>query len=115
MIRKITIIAVSVLPMYALRGSLSARDRGVASGKSTAPGGQTGGTTGRNWALGPFVKLRNPILRPNPNATFLCPVSGRSVKWEEQNVYNPAAVVRDGKLRCEVPLPSRTTITLVGH
>jgi len=84
MIRKITIAAVSVLATCAFGDTGSAQD--------------TGGTTGRNWALGPFVKLRNPILRPNPKATFLCLVSRRSVKWEQQNVYNPAAVVRAGKV-----------------
>ena len=98
MIRKITIIAVSVLAMYALRDAVSPQDGGAVSAKSTAPGGKTGQATGRPWALGPFVKLRSPILRPNPKAAFLCPVSGRSVKWEEQNVYNPAAVVRAGKV-----------------
>ena len=98
MILKITIIAVSVLAMCALRYTVSAQDRGVVWGKSTAPGGKTGATIGRHWALGPFVKLRSPILTPNPNATFLCPVSGKSVKWEQQNVYNPAAVVRAGKV-----------------
>ncbi|MBP7937744.1 MAG: hypothetical protein KA354_24155 [Phycisphaerae bacterium] len=29
---------------------------------------------------------------------FRCPVLGKQVRWEQQNVYNPAAVVRDGKV-----------------
>lgn len=55
-------------------------------------------TTGPDWALGPFIKQKSPILTPSPDATFLCPVSGKTVAWEEQNVYNPAAVVRGGKV-----------------
>jgi beta-1,2-mannosidase len=50
------------------------------------------------WALGPFVKVERPVLEPDPKPTFRCPVSGKTVRWEMQNVYNPAAVVKDGKL-----------------
>jgi len=52
----------------------------------------------RKWAMGPFVKLDKPVLSPNPEAKFQCPILGKEVRWEEQNVYNPAAVVRDGKV-----------------
>ena len=54
--------------------------------------------TPEDWALGPFVKLERPVLEPNPAATFRCPVAGKTVRWEAQNVYNPAAVVKDGKV-----------------
>lgn len=50
------------------------------------------------WALGPFVKQDKPVLEPNPSATFSCPVAGKVVHWESQNVYNPAVVVKDGKV-----------------
>ena len=50
------------------------------------------------WVMGPFVKRKEPILRPRPDSRFRCPVRGREVRWEEQSVYNPAAVVRDGKV-----------------
>lgn len=52
----------------------------------------------RRWDLGPFVKRKQPILLPTPDSRFHCPVRGTKVRWEEQNVYNPAAVVRDGKV-----------------
>jgi len=52
----------------------------------------------QNWAMGPFVKLDKPVLLPNLDATFECPVTGNVIRWEEQNVYNPAAVVRDEKV-----------------
>lgn len=51
------------------------------------------------WALTPFVKTDsvNPILTPGQNE-FTCPVRGSRLKWDEKDVFNPAAVVRDGKV-----------------
>lgn len=53
-----------------------------------------------DWALLPFVKLDrvNPILQPMPALTFTDPILQQRVKWAEKDVYNPAAVVRDGKV-----------------
>lgn len=47
-----------------------------------------------------FVKVDslNPILRPTVNQEFDCPVSKTKVQWEERNVLNPSAVVKDGKV-----------------
>ncbi len=50
------------------------------------------------WGMGPFVKHPKPVLTPNAESKFTCPVLGKDVRWEAQNVYNPAAVVRDGKV-----------------
>lgn len=52
------------------------------------------------WALGPFEKqdAANPILGPLPHTTFRCPLRGEEVHWEEKDVFNPAAVVREGKV-----------------
>ena len=50
------------------------------------------------WDMGPFVKRKEPILQPTPDSRFQCPIRGKEVRWEEQNVYNPAAVVRGGKV-----------------
>ncbi|MBM4089140.1 MAG: hypothetical protein FJ276_06895 [Planctomycetes bacterium] len=50
------------------------------------------------WAMGPFVKQDKPVLSPTSDSTFDCPIEKKSVRWEQQNVYNPAAVVRDGKV-----------------
>jgi hypothetical protein len=50
------------------------------------------------WDIGPFVKHQEPVLRPTSESRFTCPVRGKEVRWEERNVYNPAAVVRDGKV-----------------
>jgi len=51
-----------------------------------------------SWALGPFTKLPQPVLSPTPDSTFDCPIEKRTVRWEEQNVYNPAVIVREGKV-----------------
>jgi predicted GH43/DUF377 family glycosyl hydrolase len=53
-----------------------------------------------SWIVGPFVKLdsANPCLIPSPASEFRCPVRGNEVHWEEKDVFNPAAVYRDGKV-----------------
>lgn len=53
---------------------------------------------GPAWAMGPFAKLDKPVLSPTPDSTFDCPIEKTRVRWERQNVYNPAVVVRDGKV-----------------
>jgi beta-1,2-mannosidase len=52
-----------------------------------------------SWALIPFVKADsvNPILSPG-NGLFICPIRNEKVLWEEKDVFNPAIVVKDGKL-----------------
>src|SRR5439155_16252452 len=58
------------------------------------------GGQGPGWMFGPFEKPQqvNPVLRPNPAATFLSPVNDSIVRWEEYATFNPAAVVRGGKV-----------------
>jgi predicted GH43/DUF377 family glycosyl hydrolase len=51
-----------------------------------------------DWAMGPFEKQLRPVLSPSQDSEFHCPVEDRRVRWEQQNVYNPAAVVRDDKV-----------------
>jgi len=52
------------------------------------------------WALTGFEKVDsiNPILSPSAEQVFKCPVAGKEVRWEERNVLNPTAVVKDGKV-----------------
>lgn len=56
--------------------------------------------TTKDWALLGFVKADsiNPILEPSPDQAFFCPVNKKQIKWEEKNVLNPSAVVKDGKV-----------------
>jgi predicted GH43/DUF377 family glycosyl hydrolase len=53
-----------------------------------------------DWCLGPFARIPRgkPVLSPNPDSTFTCPMRGRPVRWESDHVFNPAAIVRDGKV-----------------
>ncbi|MBA2498517.1 MAG: glycosidase [Chitinophagaceae bacterium] len=57
-------------------------------------------STGTPWALLNFTKVDslNPILVPDSTQSFHCPVRNAMVNWEERNVLNPSAVVRDGKV-----------------
>lgn len=52
------------------------------------------------WTIEGFVKADdlNPVLSPSGDLSFYCPVAEKEVRWEERNVLNPAAVVRDGKV-----------------
>src|SRR5260221_6187457 len=50
-----------------------------------------------SWTLLPFVKADsiNPVLFPDSNAVFNCPVRHEKLRWEEKDVFNPAALVRN--------------------
>ncbi len=52
---------------------------------------------GTGWQLLPFVKAdeANPILVPDTASSFRCPVKNATVQWEEKDMFNPAAVVRN--------------------
>lgn len=52
------------------------------------------------WMLGPFDRIEadNPVLEPRPRTTFPCPLQGRPIAWEAKDVFNPAAVVRNGNV-----------------
>jgi predicted GH43/DUF377 family glycosyl hydrolase len=55
---------------------------------------------GREWMLGPFEKVPavNPAITPGGPAEFLSPMNDSLVRWEEYATFNPAAVVKDGKV-----------------
>ncbi len=50
--------------------------------------------------FGPFEKPRdvNPIIAPNPDSKFFSPMNDSAVGWEEHATFNPAAVVKDGRV-----------------
>ena len=52
-----------------------------------------------SWVIGPFLRPEgvNPVLVPQPTS-FHCPMRKEQVKWEESDVFNPAATVKDGKI-----------------
>jgi beta-1,2-mannosidase len=54
----------------------------------------------KDWTVLPFIKADeiNPVLVPNSSTLFDCPVRNSQVKWEEKDVFNPAAIVRNDTL-----------------
>ena len=60
----------------------------------------------QDWVLGPFIKPKeNPIVGADSTFKFFDPIKKDSVSWQKADVFNPAAIVKDGKvylfLRCE--------------
>lgn len=53
-----------------------------------------------SWAMGPFVRPAgvNPILVPNAKSVFTSPFSDSLIRWEENDVFNPGAVVSNNKV-----------------
>lgn len=52
------------------------------------------------WALGGFVRPEgaNPVIAPDSLTGFFCPMRRERVGWKESDTFNPAAVVRDGRI-----------------
>ncbi len=61
---------------------------------------QTGSNAQKQgWLVGPFTRPVNaPVISPAPQSTFTDPISGKQVHWEALHTFNPAAIVRDGKI-----------------
>lgn len=50
-----------------------------------------------SWSIGPFSPPVR-VLDDRPEVTFVCPVTQTSVAWAAKDIFNPAAVVRDGRI-----------------
>jgi beta-1,2-mannosidase len=52
------------------------------------------------WELGPFTRPAsgNPVIAPRPESTFIDPILKKPVHREALHTFNPAAIVRDGKV-----------------
>jgi len=52
------------------------------------------------WEIGPFTRPAsgNPVITPLPQSIFTDPVLNTPVHWEALHTFNPAAVVRGGKV-----------------
>lgn len=53
-----------------------------------------------DWQIGPFVRPPHaaPVITPNKSSLFRDPVDGKPVHWEALHTFNPAAIVRNGKM-----------------
>ncbi len=53
---------------------------------------------GAQW-IGPFTRPTSaPVITPDPKATFTDPITNKPVSWQALHTFNPAAIVRDGKI-----------------
>jgi beta-1,2-mannosidase len=54
----------------------------------------------KSWMMGPFVRAEGqmPILEPTDETSFMDPMTGKEVSWESMATFNPAAIVKDGKI-----------------
>lgn len=52
------------------------------------------------WAMGGFERPDgvNPLISPTSSTSFMCPMKGTYVNWECADTFNPAAVVKDGRI-----------------
>jgi beta-1,2-mannosidase len=66
----------------------------------SACGGSKKALADDRWTLGPLVKMNdyNPILEADPKPDFYCPIRKKNLRWEEKDVFNPTAVVKDGRM-----------------
>ncbi|MBP2275410.1 MAG: putative GH43/DUF377 family glycosyl hydrolase [Sphingomonas echinoides] len=84
------------------------RGLGASAALAVAPGAwasarpaRTGAihTDRAEWHLGPFLRsATTPVLKPDPNAVFDDPMHQRPDAWMSAHTFNPASVVRDGKM-----------------
>lgn len=55
--------------------------------------------TPRNWQIAPFTRPADaPVIAPNKASVFNDPIRKAPVHWEALHTFNPAAIVRDGKI-----------------
>jgi predicted GH43/DUF377 family glycosyl hydrolase len=52
------------------------------------------------WEIGPFARPAsgNPVIAPRAESSFTDPILKKPVHWEVLHTFNPAAIVRDGKV-----------------
>ncbi|MDR1283636.1 MAG: glycoside hydrolase family 130 protein [Opitutaceae bacterium] len=64
------------------------------------PNQPPGNPVGADWTLGPFTRPagNQPVIRPDPATLFDCPMRQKPVAWQARHTFNPAAIVKDGKV-----------------
>ena len=69
------------------------------------------------WMLGPFEKPKtvNPVITPGSSRTFLSPMNDSVVQWEGFATFNPAAVVKDGKVFVLYRAEDASGEQIIGH
>ena len=88
------------LPGFVLTCSVLACALCLSASVQTAPG-KPDRAPGKvpDWAVGPFTRpVSEPVIAPRPESTFSDPLNSKPVHWEALHTFNPAAVVRNGKV-----------------
>ena len=54
----------------------------------------------QSWMIGPFTRPAegNPVIAPQPASTFTDPILKAPAQWEALHTFNPAAIVRKGRV-----------------
>ena len=69
------------------------------------------------WMFGPFAKPgeANPVITPTRGSLFRSPMNDTLVHWEEHATFNPAAVVKDGRVYLLYRAEDATGDMQIGH
>jgi beta-1,2-mannosidase len=70
------------------------------------------------WTIGPFTRpaTGNPVIAPRADSTFVDPILKAPVHWEALHTFNPAAIVRHGKIYVLYRAEDDTgSMTIGGH
>ena len=52
-----------------------------------------------SWQIGPLVRPVNaPVISPDKSSVFQDPIAHAPIQWESLHTFNPAAIVRDGRI-----------------
>lgn len=54
----------------------------------------------KEWMFGPFERSEDakPIIQKNSETKFKDPMTNKVIHWESMATFNPAAIVKDGKI-----------------
>ena len=70
----------------------------------------------RSWIVGPFEKPRdvNPVISPSAAARLRSPMNDSVVQWEAYATFNPAAIVRNGRVFMLYRAEDATGVSQIG-
>jgi beta-1,2-mannosidase len=55
--------------------------------------------TSTNWTIGPFTRPTDaPVITPDKTTLFNDPIAKAPIRWQALHTFNPAAIIRDGKI-----------------
>lgn len=88
----------SVVKPVALSAGAQAPQRAPESAENTPSTSHSARSHHETW-IGPWTRASaDPVIVPRKNSSFLDPVTGAAVHWEALHTFNPAAIVREGKV-----------------